>query len=173
MLIQDLTQAPGAIVRVQVGRAYDYDEKRGLWLYRVEDEDVVHNAITNVGRVQLHTQCYATSALLTNGFNYIGLAASSNSPLAADTTLASTQTGELSGNGLDRAQGSVTLPVGSGNQTTVAHTFTFTGGGSQAVGSSALFTAVSTGVMNHEVNFSVRTLFTNDTLALTYTISLG
>jgi hypothetical protein len=168
------TMKPGASIRVHVERAYAYDPEHGVWLRRqVEDDEVVHNILTNTGRVQLHTQCYATSAILTNGFNYIGLAASTNAPVATDTTLASTQTGELSGSGLTRVQGVVVLPTGSGNVTTVSNTFTFTGGGSQAIGSAALFTAVSSGVMNHENNFTIRTLFNGDTLSLTFTITLG
>jgi hypothetical protein len=161
----------GARLRVHVERAYDFDEKHGLWMRRQEEEDVFgHNLILNAGRVTMHTQMYGTSGILTNGFNYIGLAASSNSPVATDTTLSSTQTGELSGNGLTRTQGLVTLPTGSGTMTTIANTFTYTGS-SQAIGSTALFTASSLGIMNHEINFTIRTLFTNDTLTLTFTIT--
>jgi len=146
-----------------------FDKGLGLWVYRQVDEDQeVYNLITNTGRVQLHTQCYATSGILTNGFNYIALTNDSASPSATDTVLAS----ELAGSGLTRIQGSVTLASGSGNQTTISNTFTYTGG-SQAVQKTALFTALSGGVMNHEIAFSQRTLFTNDTLALTFTITLG
>jgi hypothetical protein len=164
---------PGAVLHVHVERAYDYDEKRGLWLYRQEAEDEdVHNTLTNTGRVQLHTQCYATASILTNGFNYIALSNDAAAPAATDTALAS----ELTGNGLDRVQGTVTLPTGSGNVTTIAHTFTYTGGGSQAMQKTALFTVTGppvAGVMNHEVAFTQRTLFTNDTLTLTFSITLG
>lgn len=174
MQITETPTMARAKVRIHVERAYDFDKKLGIWLRRQEEDDVeAWNLITNTGRVQLHTQCYATSGILTNGFNWIGLAASSNSPVATDTTLSSTQTGELSGSGLTRTQGVVTLASGSGNQTTVANTFTYTGGGSQAIGSTALFTASTSGVMNHEINFTVRTLFTNDTIAVTFTITLG
>mgnify|MGYP001313713481 CR=1 FL=1 len=168
MLIQQIS-GPKARVRVHHEVAYDRDDKTGLWLRRVEVEDeIVENLILNAGRVQLHAQCYATGSILTNGFNYIGLSNDATAPDAADTTL----TAELSGNGLTRAQGTVTLATGSGNQTTVAKTFTYTGS-SQAVQKSALFTASSSGVMAHEVTFTQRTLATNDTLTLTYTITLG
>lgn len=172
-MIRENLSLPGAVVRVHVERAYDYDEKSHIWLYRQEEEDeVIHNLITNAGRVQLHTQCYATTGILVNGFNYIALAASSAAPLATDTTLTSTQSGELSGNGLSRTQGAVILPTGAGNQTSITNSFTYTGV-SQAVGSAALFTAPAAGVMNHEINFTIRTLFTNDIVALSFTITLG
>jgi hypothetical protein len=168
MLIQQIS-GPKARVRIHHEVAYDRDDKTGLWLRRVEAEDeLVENLILNAGRVQLHAQCYATGSILTNGFNYIGLSNDATAPDAGDTTL----TGELAADGLSRAQGTVTLATGSGNQTTVAKTFTYTGA-SQAVQKSALFTAASVGVMAHEVTFTQRTLATNDTITLTYTISLG
>jgi hypothetical protein len=49
----------------------------------VDDDEVVWNQKTNVGIVQLHTQGYGTSGLLTNGFNYIALTNTAVSPAAA------------------------------------------------------------------------------------------
>lgn len=173
MHIHENLPRPGAVVRVHVERAYDYDEKRGLWVYRQEEPDEdAPNLLTNTGRVQLHTQAYGTTGLLTNGFNWIGLTNDATAPAATDTALAS----EIVGNGLSRTQGIVTLPSGAGNQTTIANTFTYTGGGSQAIQKTALFTQAGppvAGVMNHEIAFTQRTLFTNDTITLTFTITLG
>ena len=173
MQIIETPMLPGAHLRVHVERAYDFDAKRGIWLRRQVEEDVeAHNLLTNTGRVQLHTQDYGTTGLLTNGFNWIGLTNDATAPAATDTAL----TAELVGSGLSRVQGLVTLPTGSGNQTTIANTFTFTGGGSQGVQKTALFTVAGppvAGVMNHEIAFTQRTLFTNDTLTLTFTITLG
>jgi len=170
--MQIIMTGPRAAVRVHHEVAYDFDEVRGIWLRKEVDEDeVVHNLITNAGRVQLHTQCYDTTAgggILTNGFNFIGLSNDATAVAETDTTL----TSELAADGLTRAQGTVTLATGSGNQTMVTKVFTYTGA-SQAVQKSALFTAVSAGVMAHEVLFTQRTLATNDTLTLTYTITLG
>lgn len=170
MIIQQIS-GPKARVRIHHEVAYDQD-KSGLWLRRVENEDeIVENLITNAGRVQLHTQCYDTTAgggILTNGFNFIGLSNDGAAVAETDTSLAS----ELAADGLTRAQGTVTLATGTGNQTTVSKVFTYTGS-SQAVQKSALFTAVSGGVMAHEVLFTQRTLATNDTLTLTYTITMG
>jgi len=156
-----------AKVLIHQERPYDFDKKRGIWLYKpVGADEEAWNLITNAGRVQLHTQVYGTTGLLTNGFNYIALTNDGTAPAATDTVLA----GELSGSGLTRVQGLVTLPVGSGTQTTIANTFTFVGV-SQAVQKTALFTQVSGGVMNHEILFTQRTLFTNDTLSVTFTIT--
>lgn len=160
---------PKARVRIHHEVAYDRDEKTGLWLTRaISEDEEVENLILNAGRVQLHAQCYQTSGLLTNGFNYIGLSNDATAPAATDTTL----TGELSGNGLDRAQGTVTPPTGSGNQTVIQKVFTYTGS-SQSVQKSALFTAVTSGVMAHEVTFTPRSLGSGDTLTITYTITMG
>lgn len=131
-------------------------------------EEVIHNVITNVGRVQLHTQGYGTSGLLTNGFNYVALSNDALTETATSTVLST----EIAANGLSRAQGTVTLPTGSGNQTTVAKIFTCATT-SQAAQKAALFTAASSGVMNHALAFTQRTLQVGDTLSITFTITLG
>jgi len=156
-----------ARVRISHKRPYDFDEKRKLYLFKPVDEDeVVENLVTNPGRVYIHTQAYWTSPGA-NGLNYIAITDDSGAPAQTDTVL----TSELSGNGLTRAQGTVTLPTGSGTQTTIAKTFTY-GGTTQAVQKSALFSAASSGTMAHEVQWTERTLFNLDTLTVTYTITL-
>lgn len=157
-----------AKVRIHHERAYDYDEKRGLWLYKpVGDDEEAYNLLTNTGRVQLHAFCYDTVSR-PNGFNYVGLSNNATPPAATDTALA----GELSADGLSRAQGTVSLPTGSGNETTIGKLFTYTGG-AQTVQKTALFDSASGGVMNHEIVFSPKNLVTNDTLLVTFTITLG
>ncbi len=169
MNIEETLPPFGACVRVHVERAYAFDKELGIWLRRqVEEDEVAHNLVTNTGRVQLHTQGYGTTMLLTNGFNYIALTNDSVAPAATDATLAS----EITTNGLGRTQGTVVLASGSGNQTTVSNTFTYTGTSAQ-VQKTALFTASASGVMNHEIAFTQRTLYTNDTLLLTFTITMG
>jgi len=160
---------------IQHRRPYDYDEKRGLWVYRKVDEDEeVYNLVTNAGRVAIHTYIYGTSAQRTagglsgTGFNYIALSNDASAPAAGDTTLAS----ELSGNGLDRTLGTPTLPTGSGTVTTVENTFTFTGT-SQGVQKTALFDDSSAGKMAHEIQFTQRTLATSDNLTITFSITLA
>lgn len=156
-------------------RPYDYDEARGLWLYKRLDEDEEYgNIITNVGRVTIHTFVYGTpaqrtSAELGSGLNFIALSNSGTAPAAGDTEL----TGELTTDGLQRALGTVSLPTGSGSITQIQRQFTYTGGGSQGVQKTALFDALSSGNMAHEILFTQRTLATSDTLTLTFAITLG
>jgi hypothetical protein len=135
--------------------------------YRVLSEDEAWNLITNVGRIFLHTQGYGTSGLGANGLNYIALSNDTVTETATSTTLSN----EIATNGLSRAQGTVVLPSGSGNQTTVDHTFTATG--TQSAQKAALFTASSSGTMNHVLGFTQRSLSTGDTLEVTFTITLG
>jgi len=159
-------------VTVHHERAVDFDEKTGLWLYEQVDEDeVADNIVTDAGRVTLHTFIYGKAADrvgLGAGMHFIGISNDATAPAAGDTTLAS----ELSADGLGRAEGTVTLPTGSGTITTVSNQFTYTGGGSQGVQKTALFDASSSGNMAHEIQFTQRTLFTNDTLTLTFSITL-
>lgn len=146
----------------QVGPIIDQDSCELL------HEEEVWNQITNVGRVQLHKNGYDTSGLATNGFNYVALTNTAVSPAAGDTTLS----GEIAANGLSRAQGTVTLASGAGNQTTVAKTFTCTTA-PQAAQAGMLFNAASVGTGNHELTFTQRSLQIGDTLATTWTITLG
>lgn len=163
-----------ATLKVRHDSAYDFDEKRGLWVYRKGEEEEVGNILTNAGRVTLHTYIYGTAAqrvsasLGAGGLNYIGLTNDGAAPSASDTAL----TGELSGSGLDRAQGAVTLATGSGTITSVLYQFTYTGGASQGVQKTALFDAASGGNMAHEILFTQRTLATNDTISMAFNITL-
>jgi hypothetical protein len=172
MLIQENIVLPRARCRIHHERAYDFDPKTGLYVYRTVDEDEeVLNLITDAGRVRLHTFCYNTASR-TNGLNYIALTDDGAAPAAGDTTLAS----ELTADGLARAQGTVTLPTGSGNQTTIEKLFAYVGVASQGVQKTALFDTVGpppAGVMAHEIIFTQRTLFTNDTLTCTFTLTVG
>lgn len=170
------TLRPRARVRIHHEQAYDFDPKSGLFLYRQVDEDTeVDNIVTNAGLVRIHAYIYATAisvptrGSLGGGFNYIGLSNDPAAPLATDTSLPV----ELAGNGLTRALATVTLPTVPANQTTVVHTFTYTGIPPQGVQKSAAFDANVGGVMAHEVLFAQRTLNTNDTLQVSYTITIS
>lgn len=159
-----------AKVRIHQERAYDYNDRTGLWVYQTVGEDeVVYNLVTNTGRVQLHTFCYGT-APRTNGFNYVALSNNATPPAATDAILA----GELSGNGLTRVQGIVTLPTGTGNATTILGNFIYTGVSPQGVQKAALFDLASGGVMNHEIAFATpRTLIPNDSLVVSFSVTLA
>lgn len=161
-----------AICKIRHEVAYDFDATRGIWLRRLESEESVGNLILDGGRVAIHTYIYGTSAQRTSaglsgtGFNYIALSDNASVPGAGDTTL----TGELVGNGLSRVAGTVTLPVGSGTTTTVAHAFTYTGVSAQGVQKTALFDAAVSGKMAHEILFPERVLNTNDVLTVSFSI---
>ncbi len=165
-----------AVAHIAHRRAVDYDEKTGLYTYRLLDEQEAGNLVTNVGRVGLHTYIYGTAAQRSAatpivagvGLNYIGLSNDGTAVAAGDTTL----TSELSADGLARVQGTVTLPTSSGTITTIATTFTYSGA-SQAVQKTALFDASSSGRMAHAILFTQRTLLTGDTLTLTFSITLS
>lgn len=164
-----------ATLKLRHERPYDYDERRGLWLYqRLDDDEEYGNIVTNAGRVTLHTFIYGTtaqrvSAALGTGFNFIALTNDAVPTAASDTSLAA----ELSSNGLQRVQGSVALPTGSGTITRVQNVFTYSGGGTQGIQKTALFDAASGGNMAHEILFTQRTLSTSDTLTIAFNITLA
>jgi hypothetical protein len=175
MLIQEQMKGPRARVLVQHSRPYDYDEKTGLWHRRVLDEQEAWNIVTDAGRRRIHTYLYGAGgqrAGLGSGLNYIALTNDAAAPAAGDTSLASELT-NIGAPGLGRALGIVTLPVGAGTQTTVQNVFTFTAAGPQSVQKTALFDDPSTGTMAHEIQFAQRTLFLNDTITVTFTITLS
>lgn len=137
--------------------------------YKVVDEpEEVLNLITNVGRVWMHTQCYATTGMGANGLNWIALSNDTLTETATSTTLST----EITTNGLARAQGTVTLPTGSGTTTTVDKTFTCATA-PQAAQKGALFTASTVGTMNHALAFTQRSLQIGDTLQTTWTLTLA
>ena len=132
----------------------------------IVSDETVHNVITNGGRDFLHTQGYGT-APAGNGLNYIALSNDTLTETATSTTLST----EIAANGLSRAQGTVTHTAAT-NTTTIAHTFTCSTA-SQSAQKAALFTASSSGTMNHALAFTQRTLQVGDLIAITFTITLG
>lgn len=165
-----------ASVTVAHYKAYAFDPSTGLYLRRLVSEEKKFNLVTDAGRVGIHTYIYGTAAqraaaspVVSNvGLNYIALSNDGSAPANGDTSL----TGELSGDGLSRVQGTVTLPTGSGTVTTISHTFTYAGV-SQAVQKTALFDASSGGRMAHEILFTSKTLTTGDQLTLNFEITLA
>lgn len=151
---------------VPVPESFKIVDRAGVLCDKEETEEV-WNLITNVGRIFLHKQGYDLSGLGANGLNYIALSNDTVTETGTSTTLSN----EIAANGLTRAQGTVTLPTGAGNQTTIDKTFTATG--SQSAQKAALFTASSVGTMNHVLGFTQRSLILNDTLQITFTITLG
>jgi len=166
-----------ARVRVHQERPYAYDKRSGLWTRyeQVGKDEEAGNIVTDAGLVAIHTYIYGTlgqrtaGGLSGTGLNYIALSNSAAAPAASDTILDA----ELSGNGLDRAAGTVTLPTGAGIATEVEYAFTYIGASAQGVQKTALFDDSAAGKMAHEIQFTPRTLVTNDILTLTFTITLS
>lgn len=125
-----------------------------------------HNLITNEGKDFISAQVGSTSPG-SNGANYIALSDDTTAPAATDTIL----TGELSGNGLDRAQGTYSHTAGT-NTFTVSNTFTASAA-VNGVQKTGLFTASSSGTMMAENTFSSVNLISGDQLTITWTITVG
>lgn len=130
--------------------------------YRYAD----HNLITDSGKDFISAQIGSTSAAA-NGGNYIALSSDSAAPATSDTTLA----GEISGNGLDRSQGTYSHTAGT-NTFTVTSIFNATGSASN-VQKAGLFTAASGGTLVAENTFSSVNLISGDQLTITWTITIG
>ena len=129
-----------------------------------------HNLLTNGGRDAFHALCYTNTSAGTRGFGYIASTQSSFTPAATDTTLI----GEITTNGLGRADATTKSHSAGTNSTTLEHTFTASGSFTDVL-ASATFVAGSGGTMGHEANFSSGsgTLIANDTLKITWTLNLG
>ena len=129
-----------------------------------------HNLLTNAGRDAFHALCYTNTAAGTRGFGFIASTESVITPAAGDTVL----TGEITTNGLARADAVTKSHSAGTNSTTVEHTFTATGAFTNVL-TSATFVASSAGTMGHEANFTTGsgTLAVNDTLKITWTLNLG
>lgn len=178
MQLADSLPYPGAearIVHFRPKRDADGNELPVRWLapevpdldsVDVISDETIHNVITTVGRDFLHAQGYSTSPAA-NGLNYIGLSNDALTETSASTTLSN----EIAANGLARAQGTVNHTAGT-NTTTVAKTFTCATA-PQSAQKAALFTASSSGTMNHALAFTQRSLQIGDSLAITFTITLG
>lgn len=151
-----------------------FDEATGLWTYDRGEEETYRNILTDAGRVTIHTFIYGkaadrVAASLGSGLHFIALSPDGTFPDVADTTLP----GELVADGLERVEGTVTLPTGSGTETLITNSFTYTGVASQVVQKTALFDAISGGNMAHEILFTQKTLATNDVLNFTFSIQLS
>lgn len=161
-LIAKRTSKFGDVIYLARARG-DVEHRRNgklLWKGRA------YNLITNAGRDYLHSQGYNTSGGAANGFCYIAL----SNDTVGETTSSTTLSTEIAANGLTRAVGTYAHTTGT-NTTTISKTFTASG--TQSAQKAALFTASSAGTMNHVLAFTQRNLISGDTLAITFTITLG
>lgn len=130
------------------------------------EETTEPNVKTNAGIDFLHSQGYNTSGAQANGLCYIALSNDTVTETATSTVLSN----EIVANGLSRAIGTYAHTAGT-TTTTISKTFTATG--AQSAQKAALFSASSSGTMNHVLSFTQRTLANTDQLAVTFTITLS
>lgn len=133
-----------------------------------------HNVATTVGIDQLHINGYTSTSRSGRGFNAIALTEDTTQTInSAQTAL----TGELTTNGFARIEATTRTHSAGTNTTTLSKVFTATGPMTDIV-RTALFDATSapvSGVMGHIVAFATGsgTIATNDTLTVTWTITLS
>lgn len=131
--------------------------------------DWVPNLLTNVGRDKLHKLGYIDATALERGFGCIGLTESTITPAATDTILA----GEITTNGLARADASTKTHTSLTNTSTIEHTFTANAAFSTGVKAGALFNATSGGTMGHIFTFTNQPLVQFDQLRVSGVVTLG
>ena len=128
-----------------------------------------HNVLTNAGRDRIHNAIYENQGAASQlGFTHMGLTTNDQEELASHTTLA----GEISSGGLARADADTTTHGAGSNTSTIKHLFTATAVHTN-VQKSGLFDSNSGGTMGHENTFTPVTLQNDDTLEVTWTITLG
>jgi hypothetical protein len=129
-----------------------------------------HNLLTNNGRDKYHQVALTDTSATLRGAGYIASTESTITPAAGDTTLS----GEITTNGLGRADAGTKTHSAGTNSTLLEHTFTASGAFTD-VKASATFNASSGVTMFHIANFSTGsgTLATNDTLKISWTINIG
>ena len=126
------------------------------------------NLLTNIGRDDFHTALYVDTTATQVGWNFIAVSDDVGSPAVGDTTL----TGEITTGGLIRALATTRTHTGGTNTSTVAITYTASAVHT-AVRRSALFDLVTVGTISHSNTFTNASLEINDTLTVTWTLTLG
>lgn len=158
----------------EVGRWHDDENgpltvngRKGFYTYEIVEQDKP-NLLANAGRDFIHNQAYTNTSAGTRGSGYIAVTTGATAPDAADTTLET----EITTGGLGRADATTKTHTTGTNVTTIEHTFTASATHT-AVVKSGLFNAASGGIMTHENTFTSVTLQSNDTLKVTWTLTLG
>lgn len=126
------------------------------------------NLLTTDGRDAFHQALYIDTSATQTGFNFIAVTSNAIPPAVGDTVL----TGEITTGGLARILATTRTHTNDTNVSTIAHTFTATAIHTD-VQKSGLFDLVTAGVLSHENTFIVVTLQVNDTLTVTWTLTLG
>ena len=162
------------VVQVTVGRWHD--DKNGALLvngrqgyYTYSEEQIIDNLLTLDGRDLFHAQDYTNTTAGTRGAGFIAVSANVAAPVAGDTILV----GEITTGGLARADADTKTHTNDTNVSTIAHTFTASATHT-AVHKSGMFNASSGITLTHAAVFtSDVTLAINDTLTVTWTLTLG
>ena len=144
---------------------YVWRKATGQW----ETIDEYHpNLLTTDGRDFYHAQVLTNTAAGTRGSGFLAVTADAGAPAAGDTTL----TGEITTNGLARADATPKTHTDNTNSTTIEHEWTASGTHT-AVVKCALFNAGAAGIMTHEGTFTAASLISGDKLKVTYVINIG
>ena len=127
------------------------------------------NLLTDNGRDYAIAQFYTNTSAGGVGMNFIALTVNTAAASASSTLL----TGEITTNGLERALATTISHSSGTNSTTLAKTFTASGTHT-AVQKSGTFNQLAVGgTIAHEAVFTSVTLASSDTLAVTWTLTLG
>lgn len=168
-----------------------YVKTTGFWFWRksVVDQEACNadpstlyhtetrkNLVTDAG-FDFISSALSNTAAQPASCNYIALASDSSNGgvgtvAVTDTTIASSGTGstEIAANGLSRAIGTY-AHTGGTKVYTVSKVFTATG--TQASNKTGLFNAAAAGTMCYEVLYTAVTVNNNDTLTVTWTVTLS
>jgi len=135
------------------------------------------NLLTTEGKAWVHDQLYQLCSGQTGGAAYIALSNDSHTPVVADTR-ATFEAFEETTNGLARVACSVTNKsyAAGTSKSTLQHTFTCNTGAVSGIRLSALFNntkASGTSKLVHEASFTAVDLQVNDTLQVTWEITLS
>lgn len=174
------------IDNINNGEAFDYTVNQGT---RLNDNNIIHgyvtvvknagkpdeetlcknkhNLLTNAGRDYFHAQCYTNTSAGGKGCNFVALSEDTNGASASHTAVAN----EITTGGLARA---VSSPAHTGGTNTTTLTKTFTASATfTAVQLSGILNASSGGTLGNEATFTSVALVSGDTLAVTWTLTLG
>jgi len=128
-----------------------------------------HNLLTNAGRDDIHNAIYENTGSASQlGFNHMALTLNTNAPSATQTIL----TASITTGGLTRVQAATTTHSGGTNTSVIKHLFTATATHTD-VTKSGLFDTNTAGTIGHVNTFTDVTLQNNDTLEVTWTMTLG
>lgn len=140
---------------------------RGYYTYETIVVDKP-NLLTNAGRDFLHLQGYTNTSAGTRGAGFMVVSENATGADASHTTVA----GEILINGLARADADTKSHTTGTNVSTIEHTYTASGVFT-AVQLSGLLNAASVGTLLNENTFTAVALQINDTLKVTWTITMG